>query len=52
MGFSRQEYGNGLPFPPPGYLPDPGTKPRSLSLLHQQAGSLPPVPPEKPPKKE
>ena len=24
MGFSRQEYCNGLPFPPPGDLPDPG----------------------------
>ena len=24
MGFSRQEYWNGLPFPSPGDLPDPG----------------------------
>jgi len=24
MGFSRQEYWSGLPFPPPGHLPDPG----------------------------
>ena len=24
MGFSRQEYWNGLPFPSPGNLPDPG----------------------------
>ena len=24
MGFSRQEYGSGVPFPPPGDLPDPG----------------------------
>ena len=23
MGFSRQEYWNGLPFPSPGHLPDP-----------------------------
>ena len=30
MGFSRQEYWSGLPFPPPGDLPDPGIKPRSL----------------------
>ena len=30
MGFSRQEYWNGLPCPPPGYLPDPGIKPMSL----------------------
>ena len=28
MGFSRQEYWNGLPFPPPVDLPDPGIKPR------------------------
>ena len=27
MGFSRQEYWNGLPFPSPGDLPDPGIKP-------------------------
>ena len=26
MGFSRQEYWMGLPFPPPGDLPDPGIK--------------------------
>ena len=26
MGFSRQEYWSGLPFPPPGDLPDPGIK--------------------------
>ena len=30
MGFSRQEYWNGLPFPPPGELPDPGIKLASL----------------------
>ena len=24
MGLSRQEYWSGLPFPPPGDLPDPG----------------------------
>ena len=29
MGFSRQEYWNGLPFLPPGNLPDPGIKPKS-----------------------
>ena len=28
--FSRQEYRNGLPFPPPGDLPDPGTEPTSV----------------------
>ena len=30
MGFSRQEYWSGLPRPPPGDLPDPGTEPVSL----------------------
>ena len=29
MGFSRQEYWRGLPFPPPGNLPNPGIKPKS-----------------------
>ena len=42
MGFSRQEYWSGLPFPSPGDLPDPGTEPRSLSL---QTCSLPSEPP-------
>ena len=32
MGFSRQEYWSGLPFPPPGDLPDPGMEPRSPAL--------------------
>ena len=32
MGFSRQEYWSGLPFPSPGDLPDPGTEPRSPAL--------------------
>ena len=32
MGFSRQEYWSGLPFPSPGDLPDPGTKFMSLAL--------------------
>ena len=31
MGFLRQEHWSGLPFPPPGDLPDPGTKPTSLT---------------------
>ena len=30
MEFSRREYWSGLPFPPPGGLPDPGIKPASL----------------------
>ena len=32
MGFSRQEYWSGLPFPSPGDLPDPGIKPTSPAL--------------------
>ena len=28
MGFSRQEYWSGMPFPSPGDFPDPGIKPR------------------------
>ena len=32
MGFSRQEYWSGLPFPPPGDPPDPGIKPVSPAL--------------------
>jgi len=38
MGFSRQEYWSGLPFPSPGDLPDPRIEPRSPAL---QADSLP-----------
>ena len=33
MGFSKQEYGSGLPFPSPGDLPDPGIEPVSPALL-------------------
>ena len=32
MGFSRQEYWSGLPFPSPGDLPNPGIEPRSSAL--------------------
>jgi len=32
MGLSRQEYWNGLPFPSPGLLPDPGIQPTSPAL--------------------
>ena len=38
MGFSRQEYWSGLPFPSLGDLPNPGIEPRSIAL---QADSLP-----------
>ena len=42
MGFSRQEYWSGLPWPPPWDLPNPGIEPRYLEL---QEDSLPPEPP-------
>ena len=45
MGFSRQEYWSGLPFPSPGDLPDPGIESVSLG---SPAVSLPLVPPGKP----
>ena len=32
MGFSRQEFWSGLPFPSPGDLPNPGIEPRSPAL--------------------
>ena len=32
MGFSREEYWSGLPFPSPEDLPDPGIKPQSPAL--------------------
>jgi len=31
-GFSRQEYGSGLPCPPPGDLPNPGVEPGSHAI--------------------
>ena len=45
MGFSRQEYQSGLPFPSPGDLPDPGIESRSPIL---QADALLSEPPGKP----
>ena len=44
MEFPRREYWSGLPFPPPGDLPDPGIKPESPAL---QADTLPSEPPGK-----
>ena len=32
MGFSRQDYWSGLPFPSLGNFPNPGIEPRSLTL--------------------
>ena len=45
IGFSRQEYWSGLPFPSPGDLPNPGIEPRSPAL---KADSLPSEPSGKP----
>ena len=45
MGFSRQGYWSGLPFPFPGDLPNPGIEPRSPAL---QADALTSEPPGKP----
>ena len=42
MGFSRQEYWSGLPFPSPGDLSDPGIEPMSPTL---QTDALPSEPP-------
>ena len=42
MGFSRQEYWSGLPFPSPGDLPDPGIKPRSPTFQADALTSEPP----------
>ena len=45
MGFSREEYWSGLPFPSPVDLPDPGIEPESPVL---QADALTSEPPGKP----
>ena len=45
MGFSRQEYWSGLPFPSPADLPNPGIEPGSPAL---QTDALPSEPPGKP----
>ena len=48
MGFSRQEYWNGLPCPPPGDLLDPGIKSMSPKSPALQVDSLPTEPSGKP----
>ena len=49
MGFPRQEYWSGLPFPSPEDLQDSGIKPRSPALQTVfQVDSLPTEPPGKP----
>ena len=42
MGFSRQDYWSGLPFPSPRDLPDPGIEPRSPALQADALTSEPP----------
>ena len=46
--FSRQEYWSGLPFPPPGDLPDPGIKPASPRFPTLKGGFFTAEPPGKP----
>ena len=46
--FSRQEYWSGVPFPPPGDLPNPGIKPACLESPTLLGDSLPPEAPGKP----
>ena len=46
MGFPRQEYWSGWPFPSPGNLPDPGIKPMSPAFT---GGLFTTEPPGKPP---
>ena len=43
MGFSRQEYWNGLPFPSSGDLPNPGIEPGSPALQADSLQSEPPL---------
>ena len=42
MGFPRQEYWSGLPFPPPGDLPDPGIEPTFPALTGRFFTTEPP----------
>jgi len=46
VGFPRQEYWNGLPFPSPGDLPDPRILPASPALAGGIFMTEPPVKPE------
>ena len=47
MGFSRQKYWSGLPFPPPGDLPHPGIEPKSPVSAALTGRVFTPVLPEK-----
>ena len=46
MGFPRQEYWSGWPFPPPGDLPDRGIKPASPALADRLFTTEPPGTPK------
>ena len=51
MGLSRQENCSGLPFSPPGKLPDPGIKPESPGSTALAGIFFTTEPPGKPPKR-
>ena len=51
MGLSRQENCSGLPFSPPGDLPDPGIKPESSGSTALAGRFFTTEPPGKPPKR-
>ena len=48
MGFSRQEYWSGSPFPPPGHLPESGAERKSLASPALAAASSSLAPPGRP----
>ena len=48
MGLTKQEYWNGLPFPTPGDLPDPGMEPLSLMSPALASGFFITAPPGEP----
>ena len=48
MEFSKQNYCNGLPFPIPGHLPDPGIELESLASPALAGRFITTVPPRKP----
>ena len=50
VGFPRQKYGNGYPFPSPGDLPDPGAELESPMAPALAGGFFTTEPPRKPPK--
>ena len=52
MGFPRQEYWSGLPFPPPGGLPGPGIDPASLTSPALAGRFFTTVSPRKPEKRD